>query len=81
MDRVKGKVAIVTGAASGVGRKDALLLVREGARVTLTDIDEEGGRAVARVDYAWRMLEGMETGWTQSIDRLGELVAHMGSAH
>ena len=34
-------------------------------------------RAVARVDYAWRMLEGMETGWTQSIDRLGEYIVGM----
>ncbi len=32
-------------------------------------------RAVARVDYASRMLEGMEVGWTQSIDRLGEHIA------
>jgi uncharacterized protein YndB with AHSA1/START domain len=31
-------------------------------------------RAVARVDYASRMLEGMEVGWTQSIDRLGEFL-------
>jgi len=37
-------------------------------------------RATARVDYAWRMLEGMEAGWTQSIDRLGEHVAHVGDA-
>lgn len=29
-------------------------------------------RAVARVDYASRMLEGMEAGWAQSIDRLGD---------
>jgi uncharacterized protein YndB with AHSA1/START domain len=34
-------------------------------------------RAVARVDYASRMLEGMETGWTQSIDRLGDHLAKM----
>lgn len=32
-------------------------------------------KATARVDFAWRMLEGMETGWTQSIDRLGEFIA------
>ena len=32
-------------------------------------------RAVARVDYASRMLEGMQAGWTQSIDRLGEHLA------
>ena len=47
MDRVKGKVVIVTGAASGVGREDAFLLARERARLVLTDINEEGGRAVA----------------------------------
>ncbi|HKX10366.1 MAG TPA: SRPBCC domain-containing protein [Stellaceae bacterium] len=33
--------------------------------------------AVARVDYASPMLEGMEVGWTQTIDRLGEYVATM----
>jgi uncharacterized protein YndB with AHSA1/START domain len=37
-------------------------------------------RAVARADYAWRMLEGMETGWTQSIDRLGEHLGEMRAA-
>lgn len=45
--RVEGKVAIVTGAASGVGKEDALLLAREGARVVLTDVNEDAGRAVA----------------------------------
>ena len=33
--------------------------------------------AVARVDYASPMLEGMEAGWTQTIDRLGEFVTRM----
>ena len=47
MGRVKGKVVIVTGAASGIGRQDALTLAREGARVTITDVNEEAGRAVA----------------------------------
>lgn len=47
MGRVQDKIAIITGAASGVGREDALLLAREGARVVLTDIDEDAGRAVA----------------------------------
>ncbi len=37
-------------------------------------------RAVARVDYASRMLEGMEAGWTQSIDRLGDHIAGMHAA-
>lgn len=47
MGRVSGKVVLVTGAASGVGKEDALLLAREGARVVLTDVNEEGVRAVA----------------------------------
>jgi 3(or 17)beta-hydroxysteroid dehydrogenase len=47
MGRVSGKVALVTGAASGLGRADAILLAREGAKVVLTDIDARGA-AVAR---------------------------------
>jgi 3(or 17)beta-hydroxysteroid dehydrogenase len=46
MDRVKGKVAIVTGAASGLGKGAASLLAREGARVILTDINEDNGKEV-----------------------------------
>jgi 3(or 17)beta-hydroxysteroid dehydrogenase len=45
--RVSGKVALITGAASGVGKADALLYAREGARVVLTDLNEEAGRAAA----------------------------------
>jgi 3(or 17)beta-hydroxysteroid dehydrogenase len=44
MGRVSGKVALVTGAASGLGRADARLLAREGAKVVVTDINEAGGR-------------------------------------
>ncbi|CDF85645.1 glucose 1-dehydrogenase [Pseudomonas sp. QL9] len=47
MNRMQGKVCIVTGAASGIGREDAKLLAAEGARVVLTDLNEEAGRAAA----------------------------------
>ncbi|HXZ74615.1 MAG TPA: glucose 1-dehydrogenase [Streptosporangiaceae bacterium] len=47
MGRVDGKVAIVTGAASGLGRATAGLLAREGAQVAVTDIAPEGGREAA----------------------------------
>jgi len=47
MDRVKGKVAVVTGAASGLGKGAASLLAREGARVILTDIVEASGKEAA----------------------------------
>lgn len=48
MGRVNNKVAIVTGAASGLGKSDAEMLSREGATVVLTDISEDAGREVAK---------------------------------
>ncbi|NKB99385.1 MAG: SDR family oxidoreductase [Pseudomonadales bacterium] len=45
--RVDGKVALVTGAASGIGHATARALGREGARVYVTDINIDAGRAVA----------------------------------
>ena len=45
--QLSGKVAIITGAASGIGRATALLLASEGAAVVITDVNEAGGQAVA----------------------------------
>jgi NAD(P)-dependent dehydrogenase (short-subunit alcohol dehydrogenase family) len=43
--RLEGKVAIVTGAGSGIGRASAILFAQEGARVVVGDISEEMGQA------------------------------------
>ena len=48
MGRVSGKVAIVTGAARGLGEAFARLLVAEGAKVVLTDVREALGQSVAK---------------------------------
>ena len=47
MGRVAGKVALVTGAAMGMGKTHAELLAKEGAKVIVTDVDEAAGKKVA----------------------------------
>ena len=45
MGRLEGKVAIITGAGSGMGRAASEIFAREGARVVVVDYVEEGGAA------------------------------------
>jgi NAD(P)-dependent dehydrogenase (short-subunit alcohol dehydrogenase family) len=47
MGRLAGKVAIVTGAASGIGAATVRRFAAEGARVVIADLNDEGGRRVA----------------------------------
>jgi NAD(P)-dependent dehydrogenase (short-subunit alcohol dehydrogenase family) len=44
--RLEGRVAVITGAGSGIGRATALLFAREGAKLALADLQEEGLGAV-----------------------------------
>src|SRR5690606_22073257 len=49
MKTLKGKVAIVTGAASGIGRAVALAYAQEGAKVVVSDISVSGGEETVRL--------------------------------
>ena len=84
MDRVKNKVAIVTGGAGGLGKAQAFLLASEGAKVVVTDVEEgsiaaiaaeigrTGGKAVAmKLDVT------SESEWQSAIDQTLELFGRL----
>ena len=73
-DRLEGKVAIVTGGASGIGAATSTALVAEGCRVLVTDVQDDPGRALAaqlgdRARYL-RLDVGDEVDWAAAVQEV-----------
>jgi NAD(P)-dependent dehydrogenase (short-subunit alcohol dehydrogenase family) len=79
-----GKVAFVTGAASGIGRATALAFAREGTNVVVADIDQQGNQDTVRMieDLGGQTLpvncdvtrsEDVQTALTKIVERFGRL--------
>lgn len=78
MGRLEGKVAIITGAAHGMGAVDARLFSREGARLVLCDIlEEEGAQVEARINESGgeaifvRMDVTLDGDWQKAVQTAG----------
>ncbi|MFN3233271.1 MAG: glucose 1-dehydrogenase [Alphaproteobacteria bacterium] len=76
MGRLDGKVALVTGGASGIGAAVCLSMVSEGAQVLITDIDDNKGGSLASAlgnsaVYAHQDVRS-ENDWRRVIEKVGE---------
>ena len=87
MGKLQDKIAIITGAASGIGQACAELFAREGAKVVVADIQDEAGELVAK-EIGGRYLhvdvtdpaqvEGMIKG---TVEELGVVLGRVDEMH
>lgn len=81
--RLKGKVAIITGAAGGIGRASALRFAQEGARIVAADIQGQGAEETARIvasDYPGAVVaHAVDISRADQVERLiSDTVTHFG---
>ena len=87
--QLEGKVAIVTGGASGIGAAVTRVFVRRGARVVAVDVAAEAGRALGEelgeamhfVEGDVRLVETADRAVAEAIERFGRLDALVNNAH
>jgi NAD(P)-dependent dehydrogenase (short-subunit alcohol dehydrogenase family) len=83
--RLEGKVALITGAGSGIGREAALLWAREGAKIVVADVNDEAGAAtVAVIEAAGGSATYVRADVSKTADAEGMVHAaeeHFGGLH
>lgn len=78
--KLKGRVALITGAARGIGKAIALTLAREGAIVVITDVDEEGlHQVVQEIEKMGHQAKAVKANVAQRIE-VQQLVSEAVSA-
>lgn len=88
MGRLEGKIAIITGAAQGMGAEHARRFVAEGAKIALTDLNAEAGQALAEelgdAAFFHPLDVASEAGWAEVVaateQRFGPVTALVNNA-